>query len=304
MRRVTVRSVAGVVIGGLALLASACASSSRSGAAGVAMGLGVASTAGAGGNVDLVRFPSLSPDGSQIVFSWRGDLWKVDSEGGRAIRLTANPASDIRSAWSPDGSQIAFESLRSGYRNIHVMNADGSDVRHVTDSDTTHRLAGFSADGTEIYFDGSRDGDVYRAARSYTVPVEGGDISRLFEAFGSWADESPNGAKIALTRGGFYTTRGGYSFDRRGYRGPDAHDLWVLDTDTGEYTELTTWQGNDGMGKWAGNDRLVYLSDREFNTDNLEGVMQEGTLDSPGDQFRTSGRVIDSRSLLPFRSRP
>ena len=38
---------------------------------------------GGDGNVDLPRFPSISPDGSQIVFSWRGDLWKVGAEGGQ-----------------------------------------------------------------------------------------------------------------------------------------------------------------------------------------------------------------------------
>jgi len=267
MRRGLLGAFKGLIIGGLGLATAACGSSSR--IAGVAIGVSIASTAGAGGNVDLVRFPSVSPDGSQIVFSWRGDLWKVSSAGGDAVRLTANPASETRSAWSPDGAEIAFESTRSGYRNLHVMNADGTGVRQVTDSDTNARLTGYSADGSMLYFDGSRSGDVYRAARSYKVPAEGGDVSWLFDAFGSWPDESPDGNKIALTRGGFYTTRGGYSFDRRGYRGPDSHELWLLDKDANAYTQLTEWQGNDGMGKWADNNRLVYLSDRDFNTDNL-----------------------------------
>lgn len=266
MRRGLLGAFKGLVIGGAGILA-ACSSSSR--VAGIALGVGVASSAGAAGNVDLIRFPSLSPDGSQIVFSWRGDLWRVSSGGGEAIRLTANPASETRSAWSPDGSEIAFESTRSGYQNIHVMNADGSNVRQVTDTDSTLKLSGFSADGDRLYFDGSLDGDVYRAARSYSVPVGGGDITRLFEAFGAWPDESPDGSKIALTRGGFYTTRGGYSFDRRGYRGPDAHELWMLDNATGAYTQLTTDDGNDGIGKWIDNNRLVFLSEREFTTDNL-----------------------------------
>lgn len=267
MRRGTVQSLKGLVMCGLSLLAAACGSSPR--VAGVAMGMGVATTAGAAGNVDLIRYPSVSPDGSRIVFTWRGDLWKVASEGGEAVRLTANPASEMRSAFSPDGDHIAFESMRSGYQNIHIMEADGSNVRQVTETDTTNRLAGFSSDGEMLWFDGSRDGDVYRAARSYRVPVEGGDITRLFEAFGSWPDASPDGTKIALTRGGFYTTRGGYSFGRRGYRGPDAHEQWMLDTETGEYTQLTEWTGNDGIGTWVDDETLVYLSDREFNTDNL-----------------------------------
>ena len=34
------------------------------------------------GNVDLPRYPSVSPDGSAVCFTWRGDLWKVASTGG------------------------------------------------------------------------------------------------------------------------------------------------------------------------------------------------------------------------------
>ncbi|MCP4938069.1 MAG: hypothetical protein GY921_02710, partial [Phycisphaeraceae bacterium] len=57
-------------------------------------GLGAHETASATsrgeGNVDLPRFPSISPDGKTVVFSWRGDLWSVPFEGGTATRLTSH----------------------------------------------------------------------------------------------------------------------------------------------------------------------------------------------------------------------
>ena len=68
-----------------------------------------------GTEVDLPRYPSISPDGKQVVFSWRGDLWLVGADGGEARRLTVHPGIDSRSAWSPDGSEIAFESDRDGF---------------------------------------------------------------------------------------------------------------------------------------------------------------------------------------------
>ena len=60
------------------------------------------------------RFPSFSPDGKQVAFSWDGE--KRDNEdiyvklvnSETALRLTTDPAPDIAPAWSPDGSQIAF----------------------------------------------------------------------------------------------------------------------------------------------------------------------------------------------------
>ena len=66
------------------------------------------------GSVDLPRYPSISPNGSEIVFSWRGDLWKVGATGGHAVRLTSHPGDDLRSAWSGDGATIVFDSNRTG----------------------------------------------------------------------------------------------------------------------------------------------------------------------------------------------
>jgi Tol biopolymer transport system component/DNA-binding winged helix-turn-helix (wHTH) protein len=62
--------------------------------------------------------PSLSPDGSQVAFSWNGpdqtnfDIYvkttDVKTAGALPLRLTNDPADDINPVWSPDGSSIAF----------------------------------------------------------------------------------------------------------------------------------------------------------------------------------------------------
>ncbi|NLE39037.1 MAG: hypothetical protein GX621_13520, partial [Pirellulaceae bacterium] len=64
--------------------------------------------------IRLATAPALSPDGSQLAFSWRGDLWLVSSEGGAAERLTTHPARDTRPVFSPDGNRLAFVSDRTG----------------------------------------------------------------------------------------------------------------------------------------------------------------------------------------------
>src|SRR4051812_30324025 len=79
-------------------------------------------------NVDLPRLPSISPDGGQVVFTWRGDLWKVSSQGGFAERLTSHVADDTATAWSRDGKRIAFASNRAGGVNAFIMNADGTGI--------------------------------------------------------------------------------------------------------------------------------------------------------------------------------
>lgn len=221
------------------------------------------------GNVDLPRFPSISPDGSQVVFSWRGSLWLVPIEGGRAIRVTSHPSDDLQSAWSRDGSRIAFTSSRDGYGNIWIMNADGTDIRQVTRIDRPCVVTGFGVDaeGHEVItFEASIEGDVYRSLRPYMVSPEGGDLIRVHDAFGSHPVISADGKQVAFTRGGYY-----YGWNRRHYRGSESKDVWIYNRENDTFRQLTRWAGNDGKARWGGLDgrTLLYLSDRELDTVNL-----------------------------------
>jgi serine/threonine protein kinase/WD40 repeat protein len=67
----------------------------------------------------IAQHPSLSPDGSQVAFSWNGpneknfDIYIKTAAAGTALavpplRLTTDPADDINPVWSPDGTSIAF----------------------------------------------------------------------------------------------------------------------------------------------------------------------------------------------------
>src|SRR5579883_2810726 len=75
--------------------------------------------------IRAMRYPSLSPDGSRIAFSYRGDIWTVSSAGGEAKRVAALPGWDSRPRWSPDGSTLAFDSDVNGNADIFTMPAGG-----------------------------------------------------------------------------------------------------------------------------------------------------------------------------------
>src|SRR5690606_204426 len=56
-----------------------------------------------------LRHPAISPDGSTLVFTYRGDLYRVPATGGVATRLTTHPAHDFMPVWSRDGRQRSGE---------------------------------------------------------------------------------------------------------------------------------------------------------------------------------------------------
>ena len=54
------------------------------------------------------------------------EVYVMDSDGSGQTQLTDTEQDNMVPAWSPDGSKIAFDSLRDGTRRIYVMNADGA----------------------------------------------------------------------------------------------------------------------------------------------------------------------------------
>jgi tricorn protease len=233
----------------------------------LALALAAQATIAGTNNVGLPRFPAVSPEGSSVVFSWHGDLWRVDTAGGRASRLTSHPGEELYSVFSPDGKQIAFTSDRIGGGNLFIMNADGTALRQVTVTDRYFVLSDWFQD--ELLFHGRIEHDWYPALRSYSIQTRGGDPTRLFDAFGSTPSISPDGSRILLTRGAS-------SWTRRNYRGPDARDVWVFDRKSGAYTQITRWNGNDGRAKWIDNETFVFSSDQNDETVNLY-LMKLGT---------------------------
>ncbi|NIS91399.1 MAG: amidohydrolase family protein, partial [Woeseiaceae bacterium] len=72
------------------------------------------------------------PDGSEIVFDLLGDLYVVPIEGGTARRLTEGAAYDMQARYSPDGSQILFNSDRGSVKNAWIADYDGESLGEPT----------------------------------------------------------------------------------------------------------------------------------------------------------------------------
>jgi Tol biopolymer transport system component len=70
--------------------------------------------------------PALSPDEKEVAVTRSGDIWLIDLERGTQIRLTADPANDSYSSWSPSGDRVLFLSTRNGATGIYQKTLNGT----------------------------------------------------------------------------------------------------------------------------------------------------------------------------------
>ena len=115
-----------------------------------------------------VGWPALSPDGKQVVFAWDGgrnaaksmfDLYIKVIGAERIQQLTHQPSEEIRPAWSPDGSTIAFVRLNGTERGIFTMSVLGGPERKldVFDEFTAASSLSWSADGRQLAYQAEND---------------------------------------------------------------------------------------------------------------------------------------------------
>ena len=107
-----------------------------------------------GGGHYPARTPSMSADGSTIVFSsprsGEGDIYRVNSDGSGTIRLTSDPSFESDPVFSLDGSTIAFAREKNGCRHIWLMDRDGKNQRQLTFGRVLDDVQSFSPDGSEL----------------------------------------------------------------------------------------------------------------------------------------------------------
>jgi len=179
--------------------------------------------AGCGGSDDArpdLAFVS-TRDGDYAIF-------EMNADGGAQRRLTpredtgaSSPARlffQIEPAWSPDASQIAFSSRRSGTMHLYVMNADGTGTRQLTFGKQADSHPTWSSGGTQLAF--QRDGDIYVVNADGSGPRRVSD-STAEEREPAW---SPDGAWIAYVRR---------------TPGTPVRELWLMRSDGSERHALT-----------------------------------------------------------------
>jgi tricorn protease len=130
----------------------------------------------------LLRYPAINNNGSQVAFSYQGDIWTVSASGGTASRLTIHPAYEGAPLYSPDGSTIAFTGGRYGNPDVFTIAATGGNVKQLTYHSAGDQAVSWKGNG-EIIFSTAREfRQIERPLEVYAVSAVGGTEKRVLDA--------------------------------------------------------------------------------------------------------------------------
>ena len=195
--------------------------------------------------------------GKQRRYSWdydaTMDIFSCNADGTQLVNLTKSPGYDAEGAFSPDGKQIVFCSLRSAFPlekltpeerahyekdpafwgDIYVMDADGSNVRRLTEAPGYDGGPFFSPDGKRIVWRHFAENGM--VADVWTMNADGSDKRRItdFKSM-SWAP--------------YYHPGGRYFIFTSNKLGFENFELFLVDAEGAhEPVRVTFTPGFDGL---------------------------------------------------------
>lgn len=251
--------------------------------------------------------------GKQRRYSWdydeTMDIFTSKRDGSGIKRLTTEQGYDAEGGYSPDGSQIVFCSLRHAYPEenltpqerqklkinpsyfgeIYIMNADGSNVRRLTNHPGYDGGPFFSADGKRVVW--RRFNEKGDQAEVFSMKTDGSDVRQLttFAAM-SWAP--------------YFHSSGEYVIFASNKLGFSNFELYIVDAaGTKEPVRVTHTDGFDGLPVFSPDGKqLCWTSTRTSNEKSqlfLSNWNHDHALKQLGLAEERSGEVWQAAKTVP-----
>ncbi len=201
-----------------------------------------------------LRRNDISPDGTTIVFNYKGNIYTVPTAGGQAKQITSNAAYDTDPLWTSDGKEIVFASYREKGKDIYKVSAEGGAPTRLTSHPANETPLAVLKDGSILFSANIQQdagyGDFPGNAQIYITGKNGGrpvqvtslPISSLsVNAEGTVVYEDWKGYEDAL---------------RKHHTSSVTRDIWVYRPAAGGETLSINGQGSfNRLSKFAGEDR-------------------------------------------------
>lgn len=207
-----------------------------------------------------LRNTAISPDGKTIAFTYKGSVYTVPATGGRATQLTSAAWYDTTPLWSPDGTRIAFVSMRDGSQDLFVVPASGGTPERVTTHSGNELLRGWVNDST-LLFTAALEPSHHALndpffQQTYTVAATAGARPELYLPLHvNSADVAPDGSMI------FENHKSYENLWRKHEKSSGTSDIYMYAD--GKFTPLILGKTAVHNPVWLGSDaqKYAYLAD-------------------------------------------
>ena len=258
-----------------------------------------------------VRTNSISPDGTKIAFSYKGDIFVVPTTGGRALQITTNEAYDSDPRWTADSKKIVFSSNREKSKDLYITSCEGGTPKRLTFHPGNEKLMDVLKDGRilfsaniqqDVNFDGYpgqaqlyiTDTTGARPVLVTSLPISAISVSKdgkvLYEDWKGYEDPFRKHHTSAVTKDIWsYTSKPGserFSINAEGtfkkvsdYKGEDRTPVFAADGDTFYYlSERDGKAMNIYKSSLSAPDKSIQLTFEDKNPVRYLSVADNGTL--------------------------
>ena len=213
-----------------------------------------------------LRNCKISPDGSTIAFTYKGDIFTVPAAGGETRQITSLNSYDTAPIWSPDGESIVFSSNREGSFDLYIVSKKGGVPKRLTTNSAAEYPEAFLNNEEILYTAQIMPEANYGQFPSgnfqqvYKVSVNGGRPSLFSSEYMEAISIDKSGKKI------LYNDKKGYEDKwRKHHRSSITRDIWATNVDgTRKFTKVTSFNGEDRNPVWGNDgDSFYYLSEQD-----------------------------------------
>ena len=223
-----------------------------------------------------LRKNAISPDGEQVAFAYKGNIYVVESDGGQARQITSNPAYDTDPLWSPDGESIIFASYRNKSKDIYRIPATGGAPVRLTSHPGNETPMTVLEDGSVIFSasiqQDARYGDFPGGSQIYMIGKDGGRPELVTSLQMSDISVAPDGTVI-------YEDYKGYEDPlRKHHTSSVTRDIWMYIPSTmekfsidgaGIFLKCTTFNGEDRNPVFVSDGSAFYYLSEQDGTLNI-----------------------------------